>query len=168
MFFPELPSYYPGAIYADLLEWHRQVRLGSCEFCFGFASEEFALVVARAELAGLLASVGRIDGPDERMLLENRAKEITAGLQRRRESVLRMEKYYRRHFVALTKRYGPGVGHTVTKYAEARARWEEAFQHQDISVFEAFADKLVDITENILRMLDFDPPPSLLSPLNEF
>ena len=158
MFFPHLPSYRPSAIYADLLEWHRQVRLGSCKFTFEFTPEEFALVVARAELAGLLASVDSTGSADARLSLMHQANGLAADLGRRRASPTRREKHYRRRFVMLARRYGPAVATTLTEYAGARARWEADAERPAVPVLEEFADKLVDTTESILDLLEFPLP----------
>jgi hypothetical protein len=165
MLFSHLPFYRPCAVFADLLEWHRQARLGCGQFVFQFTPEEFALVVARAELAGLLASAGSTDGADARLDLMHQANGLAADLRRRRASPTRMEKNYGRRFVMLARRYGPAVATTLTEYAGARARWEADAERPAVPVLEEFADKLADTTESILDLLEF-PLPNLEAPFD--
>src|SRR5205823_1577546 len=83
-FFPHLSSYRPCAVFADLLEWHRQARIGCGQFVFQFTPEEFALVVARAELAGVLAcEEAGPDGQAARDALERRTAALVEGFRAR-------------------------------------------------------------------------------------
>ncbi len=164
MFFPHLPAYRPSDIYADLLEWHRQVRLGSDEFVHRFTQEEFDLVVARAGLASLLACAERFPAETGgRTVAAQRAAEIADGL-RRSPSASEAHAYYCRQFVELAERHGPDSARTLIDYACRRSVWAPAPGGLRIGQVEGYADKLVLATEEILRMLDFDPAPQTREP----
>jgi hypothetical protein len=158
MFFPELPSYRPGPVYADLLEWHRQTRLGLCQPVFQFTPVEFALVVARAELAGVLACAWQSAGPAGREAIEGWAARLARWLRRGGGSPPDASEYYCREFVELARRHGPHSARTVLEYAAARAAWETGPDRPAVQEIEAYADRLRTTTEEILRMLDFPRP----------
>jgi hypothetical protein len=125
MFFTHLPSYRPCAVFADLLEWHRQARLGCSQFVFQFTPEEFALVVARAELAGVLACAeAEPEGQAARDTLERRTAALVEGFRARLDSAPDEHVSYCRQFIELAHTYGPDTTRTLMEYAQARATWE--------------------------------------------
>jgi hypothetical protein len=158
MFFPELPSYRPGPVYADLLEWHRQARLGLCQPVFQFTPVEFALVVARAELAGVLACEAEAAGAAGREAIEGWSARLARGLRRQGGSPPDASAYYCRKFLALARRHGPASARTILEYAAARAAWETRPDRPAVQEIEGYADRLRTTTEEVLRMLDFPRP----------
>ena len=109
MFIPQLSSYRPSAIYADLLEWHRQVRLGSGQPVYTFTPEEFALLVARAELASSLTCANSFPAERSgRLGIERRVAKIVEGFRQRSRSKADAYAYYCRQFVGLARRARSG------------------------------------------------------------
>jgi hypothetical protein len=159
MFFPHLPSYRPCDVYADLLEWHRQARLGSCQLVFQFTPEEFALVAARAELAGVLAcAAAEPGGQADRDALERRTAALVEGFRARLDSGSDEHTFYYQQFIELVQTCWPDTTHTLMEYARARAAWEADPSRPAVEEIEGYADRLVATTEAILRMLDFPLP----------
>jgi hypothetical protein len=159
MFFTHLPSYRPRAVFADLLEWHRQARLGRSQFVFQFTPEEFDLLGARAELAGVLAcAAAEPGGQAARDALELRAAALVEGFRARLDSASDQHMFYCRQFIEVARTYGPDTTRTLMEYARARAAWETDPARPAVEEVESYADRLVTTTESILRMLDFSLP----------
>jgi hypothetical protein len=159
MLFSHLPSYRPCAVFADLLEWHRQARLGSGQSVFQFTPDEFALVVARAELAGVLAcAAAEPGGQAARDALERRTAALVEGFRARLDSASDAHTFYFKQFIELAQRYGPDTPRTLMEYARARAAWEADPARPAVEEIDGYADRLVATTEAILRMLDFPLP----------
>ena len=162
MFYRHLPSYRPAPVYADLLEWHRQVRIGSGNFVRCFSPEEFALVTYRAELAGAL----QVIPVAVQAVVEQKIAELLAGFRplsadgTEDENELdgveaEHERHYREQFVELTRLFGPKAANGIMEYVLARLAWEADPGTVSRQALENYADGLPDLLTDILRMLDF-------------
>lgn len=143
-------SYWPKAVYSDLLFWRHDVLMGTNGIYPRFTDTEMDFVLVCAVFAGALNCA-----PPEthQEIHETVAQLRELSIWAEDEKPIDPSNHYQQLVAEMTLRYGRHVADTLIEYVKTWQMWEDYPRDFSRQELEEFADKLPIIVEKILRSL---------------